>query len=200
MNQSSRRLIGLTGEIATGKSTVSNYLAHHYKLPVLDADIYAKKAVANNSNSSILGEIFKRYGKQIKLPDGTLNRQALGEIIFNNKTEKTWLENKIHPFVYQCFVNNLNSVNSPTVVLSIPLLFEAKMTDLVTEIWVVTCSLEKQIQRLKSRNHLSENQAIARINSQLPLKEKIALADVVLNNNKDLKNLFFQVDRAINKY
>lgn len=192
----SKRIVGLTGGIGTGKSTVSDYIADKYKIPILDADIYAREAVS--LNSPILTRIFERYGERVFTKTNELNRQVLGEIIFNNPVEKKWLESQIHPFVYQCFLNNINSLSSPIILLVIPLLFEAKMTDLVTDIWVVTCSLESQINRLKLRNNLSDEQAIARINSQFPLKEKIAAADVVLkNNNNDLDSLFLQVDNAL---
>jgi dephospho-CoA kinase len=77
-----QRKIGLTGGIGTGKTTVSNYLAEGYKLPVLDADIYAREAV--QPSSPILNQIFERYGVAVKLPDSTLNRKHLGEIIFNH--------------------------------------------------------------------------------------------------------------------
>lgn len=193
----SKRIVGLTGGIGTGKSTVSDYIADKYKIPILDADIYAREAVS--FNSPILTKIFQRYGERVFTKNDELNRQVLGEIIFNNPVEKKWLESQIHPFVYQCFLNNINSLSSPIILLVIPLLFEAKMTDLVTDIWVVTCSLESQINRLKLRNNLTDEQAIARINSQFPLKEKIAAADVVLNNNNnnDLDSLFLQVDNAL---
>lgn len=191
-----KRIIGLTGGIATGKSTVCEYLTNKYQIPILDADIYAREAVM--SHSPILLKIFARYGTKIITENNELNRQVLGEIIFNNSQEKQWLENQIHPFVYQRFVNELSQINSTIIVLAIPLLFEAKMTDLVTEIWVVSCSLSQQITRLQLRNNLTEKQAITRINSQLPLAEKIALADVVLDNNGDLDSLFLQVDKALN--
>jgi dephospho-CoA kinase len=197
MNKSQQRIIGLTGGIATGKSTVSNYLANQYKIPVLDADIYARQAV--EKNSPILALIFERYGEKVKLSNGNLNRQYLGEIIFNNPKEKSWLESQIHPFVYQCFVRDLKSISSPIVVLSIPLLLEAKMTDLVTEIWVVSCSFQEQINRLKKRNNLSKLQAVSRINSQLPLEQKIAQANVVLDNDKSLDSLFSQIDFALSR-
>lgn len=194
MSHLQKRIIGLTGGIATGKSTVCEYITNKYQIPVLDADIYSREAVM--PNSPILPKILARYGSKIITDNQELNRQALGDIIFNNSQEKEWLESQIHPFVYQRFVNELNQIKSQTIVLAIPLLFEAKMTDLVTEIWVVICSLSRQINRLQSRNNLSEKQAIARINSQLPLAEKVALADVVLDNNQDLDFLFFQVDNA----
>ncbi len=191
----SRRIIGLTGGIACGKSTVSNYLENIYKIPVLDADIYAREAV--EKGSAILERIFVRYGRKVKTEDNSLNRQQLGEIIFNNPEEKIWLESQIHPYVRECFKRHLEQLEASIVVFSIPLLFEAKLTHLVTEIWVVSCGLEQQIQRLMTRNNLTREQAIARINNQMPLAEKIALADIVLDNSGDLEALYTQIDRAI---
>lgn len=189
------RLIGLTGGIGTGKTTVSNYLAQTYNLPILDADVYAKEAVADNS--PVLKKIVTRYGTKIITANGQLNRAALGEIIFNNQEEKKWLEQQIHPFVYNCFTKNIKALNEPIIVLVIPLLFEAEMTDLVTEIWVVSCDYQQQIERLKSRNNLTTKQAITRIKNQLPLAEKIAQADAILDNNGDKKYLFNQIDKLL---
>ncbi|MBE9166750.1 dephospho-CoA kinase [Pleurocapsales cyanobacterium LEGE 06147] len=192
-----KRRIGLTGGIGTGKTTVSNYLVRAYHLPVLDADIYARDAV--KAGSPILTDIFNRYGNKVKLPDNNLNRSALGEIIFNNPEEKLWLESKIHPYVRDRFTATLQQLEVDTVVLAIPLLFEAKMTDLVTEIWVVSCDRQEQVRRLIERDRLSEAQAQARIKSQLPLEQKVAMADVVLNNNSTVEELLRQVDIAIDK-
>jgi len=194
----SRRIIGLTGGIASGKSTVSNYLENIYKIPVLDADMYAREAV--EKGSAILETIFQRYGRKVKTEDNSLNRQQLGEIIFNNPEEKIWLESQIHPYVRECFKRHLEQLEVPIVVFSVPLLLEAKLTHLVTEIWVVSCGLEQQIQRLMSRNNLTREQAIARINNQMPLAEKIALADIVLDNSGDLEALYTQIDRAISSW
>ncbi|GAL95838.1 MULTISPECIES: dephospho-CoA kinase [Microcystis] len=194
----SRRIIGLTGGIACGKSTVSNYLENIYKIPVLDADIYAREAV--EKGSAILERIFARYGRKVKTEDNSLNRQQLGEIIFNNTEEKIWLESQIHPYVRECFKRHLEQLEAPIVVFSVPLLLEAKLTHLVTEIWVVSCGLEQQIERLMTRNNLSREQAIARINNQMPLAEKIALADIVLDNSGDLEALYTQIDRAISSW
>ena len=191
----STKIIGLTGGIATGKTTVSNYLAEKYHLPVLDADVYAREAVAKGS--PILQDIFTRYGNKVKLSDRSLDRPALGNIIFNNPEEKQWLESKIHPFVRDRFSRELQRTKSNTIVLSVPLLFEAKLTDMVTEIWVVSCDRFLQIARLQQRNGLTIEQAHSRIDSQLPLSQKMALADVVLDNNTNLDDLFAQIDTAI---
>ncbi|MEH2386835.1 MAG: dephospho-CoA kinase [Nostoc sp.] len=190
-----KRIIGLTGGIATGKTTVTNYLASTYNLPIFDADIYAREAVS--LGSPILGAIAQRYGEEILLPDGSLNRQKLGEIIFNRQDERNWIDNLIHPDVRDRFLKAIAQSSSETLVLVVPLLFEAGMTDLVTEIWVVHCSQEQQLQRLIQRNHLNREQAEARINSQLSIEEKVAHADVVLDNSSTLEVLLKYVDVAL---
>jgi dephospho-CoA kinase len=190
-----KRIIGLTGGIATGKTTVANYLASAYHLPILDADIYARDAVS--IGSPILDAIARRYGEQILLADGSLNRQQLGNIIFEHLEERRWLENIIHPYVRDRFLKAIAESSAPTIVLVIPLLFEAQMTNLVTEIWVVTCSESQQLQRLIERNHLTKEQAAARINSQLSLTEKASHADIVLDNSSTLEALLKQIDIAI---
>jgi dephospho-CoA kinase len=193
-----RRLIGLTGGIATGKTTVSNYLAQKHHLPVLDADLYAREAV--QLGSPILTRIIEHFGDALQLSDRSLNRSALGQIIFHNPSEKQWLESQIHPFVRQRFQEEINRLDSATVVLVIPLLFEAKLENTVTEIWVVSCSYPTQIKRLMQRNNFTESEAMARINNQIPLTEKINKADIVLDNNsEDLDNLYQQIDRALIK-
>ncbi|MEQ8538623.1 MAG: dephospho-CoA kinase [Coleofasciculus sp. D1-CHI-01] len=190
-----KRIIGLTGGIGTGKTTVSNYLADTYQLPILDADSYARDAV--QPGSPVLNRIITRYGSDVKLADRTLNRKRLGEIVFPNPKERQWLEQQIHPYVRDRIESQLNILESPTVVLVIPLLFEANMTDLVTEIWVVSCPQEQQIQRIQERDRLSLEQAQSRLNSQLPLAEKVARADVVLDNSSTRDSLLQQVDRAL---
>lgn len=201
------RAIGLTGGIATGKTAISNYLADVYKFPILDADIYAREAV--QPDSPILDSIVKRYGAGILLPDGNLNRPELGNIIFCNPAERQWLEEQIHPYVRRRFVegtqscislSHLVSTNTLTVVLVVPLLFEANMTDLCTEIWVVYCSPEVQLERLMQRDGLSCDRASARINAQMPIAQKCQKADVVLDNSSTLDSLLLQVDAVVSRF
>ena len=190
-----KRIIGLTGGIGCGKTTVSDYLASAYQLPVLDADIYAREAV--QLGSPVLNRITERYGSGIQLPDGTLNRKRLGEIVFSNPAERQWLEQQIHPYVRSRFHSELARLVAPTVVLVIPLLIEAGMTNLVTEVWVVSCSPEQQLQRIRERDRLSLEHAQARLNSQLPIEQKVARADVVLNNSSTREALLKEVDLAL---
>lgn len=189
-----RRIIGLTGGIATGKSTVAHYLATHHHLPILDADIYAREAVA--MGSPVYDAIAQRYGSDLFLKDGSLNRKQLGDIIFNNAEERTWLEQQIHPYVRDRFAEAMQQPYQ-TIVCVIPLLFEAGLTHLVTEIWVVVCSPQQQLARLMQRNQLTREQALARINSQMSLAEKASRADVVLDNSSTPEALLQQVDAAL---
>lgn len=197
-NINNQRIIGLTGGIATGKTTVSDYLATTYQLPILDADIYARDAVA--TGSPILKTLAQRYGSALLQTDGSLNRAHLGAIIFHQPDEKKWVEQQIHPFVRQRF----NQVRrqyptTQTLVYAIPLLFEANLTHLVSEIWVVTCSPKQQQQRLMARNHLSKTEAQTRIQNQWPLHKKVVQADCVLDNSRDAAALYQQIDAAFKR-
>ena len=191
-----QRIIGLTGGIATGKTTVSRYLATHHGLPVLDADVFARQAV--EPDSEILEAIARRYGSSILNADGTLHRQQLGQIIFNASQEKQWVEQQIHPYVRQRFAKAMATLEkAPVVVQAIPLLFEANLTDQVTEIWVVVCPEAVQLARLMARDALSEEAAQARIRNQWPLAEKAQRADIVLDNSADRETLYQHVDRIL---
>ncbi len=200
------RVIGLTGGVAMGKTTVSDYLANVYHLPVLDADLYARDAV--EPGSKLLPELVERYGSGVLTPQGRLDRMRVGEIIFNRQPERLWIEQQIHPYVRDRLTTELKKLGQQgcaTCVLAIPLLFEARMTDLTSEIWVVACPLDQQVERLMQREiegsvrqHLSSTQVQARINSQMPIDQKIKLADVVLDNSSTLEALLLQVDTALN--
>lgn len=192
----SQRIIGLTGGVGMGKSTVSNCLASRYYLPVLDADIYARQAV--DVGSPILQRIAQRYGENILQADGSLDRRRLGDIVFQQPDERRWLEQQIHPYVRDRMLQDAQTLtDQPAIVMSIPLLFEANLTHLVTEIWVVMCDRNQQIQRLMERDQLSQEQATARIQSQMPIEEKTAQADVVLDNRTNVDDLLKQIDAAI---
>ncbi len=196
-----QRVIGLTGGIGMGKTTVSDYLAQNYHLPVLDADIFAREAVM--PGAEVLEAIVARYGLGVLLPDGSLDRKRLGDIIFSSSAERLWLEQQIHPYVRDRLERALQMpplcdvAQTPIVVLVIPLLFEARMTDLVTETWVVQCDRAQQIERLIQRDRLTLEQAEARISSQMAIQKKIARADVVLENSRSVQELLLQVDRAL---
>jgi dephospho-CoA kinase len=192
------RVIGLTGGFGMGKTTVSNYLKTAHQLPILDADLYARQAV--EPQSTVLSQMVDRYGPRILLPNGDLDRERLGDLVFNNPSERHWVEQQIHPFVRQQMeaeLQNLAKQNCQTAVLVVPLLFEARMTDLVTEIWVVHSADQQQVERLQQRDRLSLEQIHARISSQMAIAKKLTQADVVLDNSSSLEALHAQIDRAV---
>lgn len=193
--ENKKRRIGLTGGIGMGKTTISDYLAAK-QIPIFDADVYAREAV--EQGSVVLAEIVERYGTSILLPDGTLDRRRLAGIIFDSPPEKIWVEQQIHPFVRDRLETELlRFADTPILLLVIPLLFETRMTDLVTEIWVVRTHEEQQKQRLKERDRLNPNEIRARIDGQMAIERKVQQADVVIDNSSTLEALYQQVDEAL---
>ena len=183
-----QRRIGLTGGIATGKSTVGRLLEAE-GLPVLDADHYAREVLAPGSPGA--AAVLQRFGDTVRA-DGTgrewptVNRGALGSIVFSDPSEKRWLEELVHPLVRRRFDQALAElVAEPTVVLMIPLLFEAGLEGICSEIWLVDCDEAQQLERLRQRDGLSTVEAEARINAQWPLGAKRAQSDVILDNQKN---------------
>ncbi len=192
-------IIGLTGGIATGKTTISDYLSRHHGLTILDADIYAHEAISEGSEG--LKAVLQRYGAEIMQAGHQLNRARLAQVIFQNSAEKRWLEALIHPYVRDRLTSTAKSLaTQPIIVMDIPLLFEAQMTDLVSEVWVVNCEPGQQRHRLMQRNHLTQQAAQARIDSQMPLAQKCDRADIVLDNSGTIEALYTQVDRALQRH
>jgi dephospho-CoA kinase len=192
------RTIGLTGGIAMGKTAVSDYLAH-LGCTIADADRLARDAVA--PSSPILATIADRY--DVLTPGGQLDRPKLAQIIFSDPAEKAWVEGQIHPYVRSRLQTirdeALAAAPEKPVVLVIPLLFEAGMSDLVTETWVVYCPQNQQLDRLIARDRLSLDQALARLQSQWPIKEKCDRAQIVLKNDSTLDALYAQIDVALHR-
>ena len=189
--QGSQRRIGLTGGIATGKSSAGQWLASMAGLPVLDADRYAREALAPGSPGA--RAVLERFGAAVLEPAGTapgpgeaalvLDRSALGRIVFNDPAERRWLEQLVHPLVRARFDQELAALaGAPVLVLMVPLLFEAGLTGLCSEVWLVDCDEDQQLQRLIARDHCSEADARARIAAQWPLARKRPLADALISN------------------
>jgi dephospho-CoA kinase len=209
---SEQRRIGLTGGIATGKSTVGQLLAGRFGLPVLDADLYARGALAPGSPGA--RAVLARYGEPVAAKavsakavsakavaagvGDAIDRAALGRVVFADPVERRWLEQLVHPLVRQRFEKELQRLaHAPVVVLMIPLLFEAGLESLCSEVWLVTCSPETQLQRLIGRDGLPEHEARARIAAQWPLDRKQALADLLIHNDGDPKALEQQLAAAL---
>jgi len=189
--QGLQRRIGLTGGIASGKSSVGSYLLSQ-GLPVLDADFYAREALAPGSKAA--ETVLQRFGFLVHAPqksrtkvDATsqqIDRQALSQIVFNDAIERLWLEQLIHPIVKERLEQEIElHSKASALALVIPLLFEAGLEKLCTEVWVVSCSDKQQQERLMARNGLSAIEAKRRIEAQWPLERKRELADHVINND-----------------
>jgi dephospho-CoA kinase len=193
--------IGLTGGIAMGKTALSTYLHQAYGLPVLDADLYARAAVA--PGTAVLEAIVQRYGPSLRQPDGSLERSKLGAIVFADPAERQWLEQQIHPQVRRHMQADAAQRRAAQpdvpILMVIPLLFEAQLTDWVSEIWVICCPQTQQLQRLIAREALTEVQAMARIGAQLPIGQKCDRADVVIPNVGTVAELAAAADRAMNQ-
>ena len=193
-----QRRIGLTGGIASGKSSVAALLQKR-GCPVLDADCYAREALAQGTSAS--KAVVARYGERIK-KDGTsdIDRAGLAAIVFNDPNERSWLEELIHPIVQRRFDEALRSLpEAPIVILMIPLLFEAGLEKWCSEIWVVRCTALQQRERLMARNNCTEAEAIQRIAAQWPIDIKVQRADSVINNSGSYQELQAQIDSLLQK-
>ncbi|MCX2826902.1 dephospho-CoA kinase [Bacillus pseudomycoides] len=176
-------VIGLTGGIASGKSTVSQ-MFRELQIPVIDADIIAREVVEQGKEA--YKEIVDVFGEEILQADGELDRQKLGSIVFHNEEKRLRLNKIVHPAVRkEMNVQKDMYIKEgvQAVVLDIPLLFESKLTALVDQIVVVAVSPSMQLERLMKRNGFTEEDAKARIDSQMPLAEKATLANKVIYND-----------------
>jgi len=186
--------IGLTGSIASGKSTVSKMLKEK-GFPIVDADEIARLVV--EPGTSVIEEISRVFGEDVLHDDGSLNRERLGSIIFSQQSERDKLNAIIHPAIRSEMLKQReqwHSVGEKVVVLDIPLLFESKLEHFVDKIIVVSVTPEIQKERLIIRNNLSELEASNRIESQLPVKLKEAGADAVIYNNGSIEETEAQLD------
>ena len=191
-----QRRIGLTGGIATGKSSAARLLEQHHGLPVLDADLYARQALEPGQPAT--EAVLERFGPGVVSSGGVVDRRALGAIVFNNQDERRWLEQLVHPIVRQRFDQELVQLDTnPAVVLMIPLLFESGLEALCSETWLVDCDETQQLQRLMARDQLNEGEAQARMDAQWPLARKRPLADVLISNRGDAAALNAQLEDAL---
>ncbi|WP_067730540.1 dephospho-CoA kinase [Oceanobacillus damuensis] len=192
--------IGLTGSIASGKSTVS-LMFDDFDIPVVDADKIAREVVEPGENA--YEQVVENFGKTILREDGTLDRPALGAIIFDDAAKRKLLNSIVHPAVREKMLYQRDAYlegGAQCVVLDIPLLFESKLTDFVDRTVVVYVDEAVQLKRLMERNHYSEKEALQRIRSQMSLKKKVKLADAVINNNGTKQETYTQLERLLNKW
>ena len=183
------QVIGLTGGIATGKSTVCAILENAGAV-IIDADRIARKLVKKNLPA--YRQIVDKFGKSVLLPDGEINRTALGDLIFNDPRKKQLLNKIVHPQVGKETDRQLKRIKKSNphalVILDIPLLLESGLHKNLSEVIVVYTPEHIQINRLMQRDHISQENALARIRSQMPIEEKKKLATIVIDNSGMLED------------
>ena len=199
MEEASMYIVGLTGGIASGKSTVDAMLKD-LGAYIIDTDRIAREIVM--PNQPVWVEIVAHFGNGIVLPDGNINREVLGEIIFKNAAERLFLEKITHPYIEEQVresIQKAEEMGYKLVVVDIPLLFEVGWQQKVDEIWVVYVGVDVQLSRLRIRNQLTYQQARDRIDAQMNIEEKITQADVVIDNTFAIENTRKQVVIAWDK-
>lgn len=189
--------VGLTGSIASGKSTVAEVFAQ-LNVPIINADKIAKELTAKGQPA--LQAIVTHYGQELLTTEGELNRRALREIIFTNSQERSWLEHLLHPLIRQAIKEQVASCTSIYCVVEIPLLVDKTLYPYIDRILLVTAPVETQITRIMQRDQCTKEQALTAIATQPDLKVRLQNADDLLINNVEVEQLKNQVMDLHQKY
>ena len=186
-------VLGITGGIATGKSSV---VQHFIELgfPVVDADIIARHLL--DQNEQAYNEVVKVFGSEILQENGEIDRQALGALVFNHPDKLKQLDELMAPFLQESILAAIKqaSQNQKLVIVDVPLMYEKGYDEWMDQVAVVYCTPNQQLKRLMQRNQLTEKEAKQRMDSQLPIEMKKLLAEVVFDNSNDLTQTIQQVD------
>ena len=188
-------IIGITGSIACGKSTVSGYLKSKGYV-VIDADKIGHEAL---DSDYVKEKLILTFGNDI-LENNKINRRKLGELVFGNSSNLNVLNSIIHPEIRKKILEKIDKNNDKELIfIDVALLFEAKFDDLVDKIIVVYVDENTQLTRLMKRNSISKKEALSRIVSQMSPIEKAKLGDYTVNNNLDVINTYEQVDKVLSE-
>ncbi|WP_270505431.1 dephospho-CoA kinase [Eubacterium limosum] len=189
------KIIGLTGGIASGKSTVSTIFREDYRLPVIDADLLSREAVLPGSPG--MRQIEAAFGREVLLPDGSLNRSRMGELICDDSAVRDRLNAILHPAIkdlYYASLERLKRDGKPLVIYDCPLLIEAGQREEVDEVLLVVTDVQTRLKRIMERDGVDESLAKKKIEIQMPDEKKIELADTILYNNGSLADLKNSLD------
>ncbi|GIO31350.1 dephospho-CoA kinase [Paenibacillus albilobatus] len=188
--------IGLTGGIATGKSTVSRLLVNKGAL-LVDADAIAREVML--PGHPVLAAVAEHFGQAVMLADGTLDRKKLGDIVFRDPSQRKALNDITHPAIRKELRERMDVLQrehpDKLVVVDIPLLYESELEHLFERVMVVYAPERIQLERLMERNRFTAEEAAARIRSQMDIEEKKRKADIVIDNSGDVEETKRQVDR-----
>lgn len=191
--------IGLTGGIATGKSTVSNYLKE-LAYPLVDADVIARQLVEPGQEG--LKRLVVRFGRGILDESGALNRQVFGQRLFGDAQLRQEVDQLLHPLIYEALEaesQRLAQAGAQLAFFDIPLLYETGYDQKMDQVWVVYLPHDLQVERLMARNGWGQDQAEAAIASQASIETKRQRADLVIDNQGTLAATFAQVDQALSR-
>lgn len=191
-------VIGLTGGIASGKTTVANLFKQQFKIDIVDADIVAREVVEPGTPG--LNAIIQHFCQDITHDDNTLDRAKLREKIFSNPEEKAWLNALLHPIIREKMIEDLQQVTSDYALLVVPLLVENNLDSLCDRVLVVDVEPETQISRTVKRDNVSEEQAHAILASQASRQQRLDIADDVVKNNPNDPDLLLQITDLHEKY
>lgn len=189
-------VIGLTGNIGCGKSSLSKILEENY-FDIIDADLISREIM---NNSDLLKDVFDTFGDNIKRNDGTLDRKKLGEIVFNDDKKLIELNSLTHPAIKKEIIkkiNNIKSNNKDIAIVDAALLIEGNFLDLVDKLVVITCNENIQLERIINRDNITKNEAMSRINSQMSQSEKIKFGDYIIDNSGDRETLIYDASKLI---
>lgn len=192
-------ILGLTGGIATGKSTADNFFLEN-NIPVVDTDKIAHDLMEPNQASYLA--IVNYFGKDILNNNQEIDRKKLGQIVFSDRSQLAKLNKLTHPLIYQETKRQLDEFvkqKQSLIVMDVPLLFESGFDALADQTLVVSADPEVQLQRLMDRNNLTKTDAMNRINSQMSLKEKEQKANYVIYNNSSRDELNRQLQELVKK-
>ncbi len=194
------KVIGLTGGIGSGKSTVTDYLIAR-GFHVLDADQIAREIVL--PGSEMLIQLASAFGRGIILEDGSLDRKKLGEIVFSDREKKKTLDGLMHTRILELIHERILQIREErkhkVIFIDAPLLFETGLHKSVSEIWLTDADDETRIQRIMARDGMSREEIEKRISAQMTREEKQSLADVILDNTGDQESLYQQIEQLMKK-
>jgi len=191
-------LFGVTGGIGSGKTAVCNFLKEK-KVPIIEADPLAKEL--SNHSPEIRRALVTEFGENVYLESGSLNKELLSQLVFSDAGTRERINQIIHPPVFKAILDRVNQFkkeNQSLVGVEAALIYESKMERILNEVVVVTAAMEKRIDWIQSRDGFSQEEILKRINSQMPLEEKIKHADYVIENDAALSDLAEKADELYN--
>ncbi|AUN13240.1 dephospho-CoA kinase [Paraclostridium sordellii] len=189
-------VIGLTGNIGCGKSSLSKILKDN-SLDIIDADIISREIMSNNK---LLEEVFQVFGEDVKDKDGTLNRKKLASIVFSDDKKLIALNDITHPAIKNEIKRRIKDIENKgrnIVIVDAALLIEGKFLDLIDKLIVITCDEKEQLNRVMDRDNSNMDEALNRISSQMSQDEKVKFGDYIIDNSGSLEELNYKANKLI---